>query len=80
LVTKPTALGNPRYGPFIYGARNGIHIMDLYTDVFQRIKLCKLSVDTRRQRRSIPFSLGTKRHGLLKPIAGRRREMCTNTT
>eukprot|EP00581_Thalassiosira_minuscula_P040159 CAMPEP_0184475878 /NCGR_PEP_ID=MMETSP0740-20130409/146797_1 /TAXON_ID=385413 /ORGANISM="Thalassiosira miniscula, Strain CCMP1093" /LENGTH=249 /DNA_ID=CAMNT_0026853423 /DNA_START=135 /DNA_END=881 /DNA_ORIENTATION=- len=58
---------NPRMGPFIYGARNGIHIMDLTQTVPMLDQALQVIRDTVAKGGSILF-VGTKRQAA-QPIA-----------
>jgi small subunit ribosomal protein S2 len=58
---------NPRMGPYIYGARNGIHIMDLTQTVPMLDDALKMIRDTVAKGGSILF-VGTKRQAA-QPIA-----------
>ncbi|TNF61056.1 MAG: 30S ribosomal protein S2, partial [Rhodobacteraceae bacterium] len=58
---------NPRMSPFIYGARNGIHIMDLTQTVPMLHEALKVVRDTVAKNGRILF-VGTKRQAQ-KPIA-----------
>ena len=58
---------NPRMGPYIYGARNGIHIMDLTQTVPMLEDALKIIRDTVAKGGSILF-VGTKRQAA-QPIA-----------
>ena len=58
---------NPRMGPYIYGARNGIHIMDLTQTVPMLDDALKIIRDTVAKGGSILF-VGTKRQAA-QPIA-----------
>ena len=58
---------NPRMGPYIYGARNGIHIMDLTQTVPMLDEALKIIRDTVAKGGSILF-VGTKRQAAT-PIA-----------
>ena len=58
---------NPRLGPFIYGARNGIHIMDLTQTVPMLDQALQVIRDTVAKGGSILF-VGTKRQAA-QPVA-----------
>ncbi len=58
---------NPRMGPYIYGARNGIHIMDLTQTVPMLDEALKVIRDTVAKGGSVLF-VGTKRQAA-QPIA-----------
>jgi len=58
---------NPRMGPYIYGSRNGIHIMDLTQSLPMLEEALKLIRDTVAKGGSILF-VGTKRQAA-QPIA-----------
>ena len=62
-----TARWNPRMGPFIYGARNGIHIMDLTQTVPMLDQALKVIRDTVAKNGRILF-VGTKRQAAI-PVA-----------
>ena len=58
---------NPRMGPYIYGARNGIHIMDLTQTVPMLEQALQVIRDTVAKGGSILF-VGTKRQAA-QPVA-----------